>query len=70
MTLTQLRNLGFTDIFHLESCIRNAHTNATTEWEKIFTQRVLEDYQQNGLRVRINRRTATLLLNLGATNEN
>lgn len=70
MTLLQLNNLGFRDIFHLEAVINKAYNSAVTEWELVFTARILADYQQNGVRVRINKRTAKLLLNMGDTNEN
>lgn len=70
MTLLQLNNLGFRDIFQLETVINRAYNSAVTDWELVFTARILADYQQNGVRVRINKRTAKLLLNMGDINEN
>lgn len=70
MTLLQLNNLGFRDIFHLETVINRAYNSAVTDWELVFTARILADYQQHGLRVRINIRTAKILLNMGDKHEN
>lgn len=70
MTLLQLNNLGFRDLFHLETVINRACNSAVTEWELVFTSRILAEYQQYGLRAHINRRSAKILLNMGDTNEN